>query len=838
MPPPLLRLVPVLLIALLIGMLTWPVQAAAPAVAQPANTLTPAQVQQALAVLKDSRRRAALISELEAITQAQALASPEAAPAATPAASAAPVAPAPAQPAPAAPATAAGAAAKPIKNPLSENGLAWRLLVQSSAALQNAGNQLATTVQAVNDLPTLAFWLRTQAADPAAQARVTAALWRLAVVFAIALAAEWIAIRLLARLRLAIAHWAPAVAHAGERVPEEPADETGLASAEAGESELVVRHGRLTGAVRLLRRLPFSVGRLLLDLLPVAAFLAVGEVLLGGTSLGTVETTRFMTRTALDAYVFCRVVLCVMRMLVAPRQPKLRLVHISTQGARFAVRLTWVVVAISAFGHALGQIGLMLGMYPSAELAWLKLVALVVHVILIVAVLRVRAPVARRLRAPLDKVGPGRTGALATLRNRIARQWHLIAIFWLVASWLVWAVEVQGGLSRLFQFFLETSAVFIGARLVAIVLLGGVDRIFRLGPDALHAYPGLEERASFYYPVIRQLMGVSVAALTVLALLEAWGFAPLGWLGSSRLGNQVLSALALIVLTVVLAVVAWEAANAGIERYLARLSQDEQPGRAARLRTLLPFLRTSLLVTILIIVVLTVMSQIGVNIAPLLAGAGVIGIAVGFGSQKLVQDLITGLFLLLENAMQVGDWVTVAGLSGTVETLSIRTIRLRAGDGSIHIIPFSSVTTVNNTNRDFAYAAVSVGVAYKEDTDRVSDELGNIVAGMRADPLFRSQILSDFSLWGVDQLGDFAVTIKGQVQTTAAGRWPVQREINRRIKKRFEALGIEIPFPVHTVLVGEAAPPERPPRHTDAAEPPPRRTDLASPPPAAMDHTA
>ena len=832
MPPPLPRLIPVLLIAVLIGVLAWPVRAAEPAAPQSAGTLTPAQVQQALAVLKDGRRRAALINELEAIAQAQALVPAQAAPDATPSATPATT---PAQPAVnLAKSAAAAATAKPIKNPLSENGLAWRLLVQSSATLQNAGEQLAATAQAVNELPTLGFWLRSQAADPAAQARVAAALWRLAVVFAGALAVEWLAVRLLHRLRLAIARWAPAVAHAGERVPgEAPGDETGLASAEEGESEHVVRHARLTAAVRLLRRLPFSVGRLLLDLLPVAVFAAVGGILLGGTSLGTLATTRFATRTVLEAYVFCRVVLCVMRMLVAPRQPKLRLINVSTGGARFTVRLTWVVVAISAFGHALGQIGLMLGMYPSAELAWLKLVALVVHLILIAAVLRVRAPVARRLRVP-----PGRTGVLATLRNRFAQQWHLIAIFWLVASWLVWAAEVQGGFSKLVQFFLVTTGVFVGARLVAILLLGGVDRLFRLGPDALHGYPGLEQRASFYYPVVRRLTGVLIAALTALALLEVWGFAPLEWFASSRLGSQALTALVLIVLTVLLAVVAWEAANAAIERHLGRLTHNEQSGRAARLRTLLPFLRTTLLVAILIIVVLTVMSQIGVNIAPLLAGAGVIGIAVGFGSQKLVQDLITGLFLLLENAMQVGDWVTVAGLSGTVETLSIRTIRLRAGDGSIHIIPFSSVTTVNNTNRDFAYAAVSVGVAYKEDTDRVSDELGSIVAAMRDDPLFRNQILSDFSLWGVDQLGDFAVTIKGQVQTTASGRWPVQREINRRIKKRFEALGIEIPFPVHTVLVGEATPPDRSPRHTDAAVPPPRRTDLASPPPAAMDHTA
>ena len=835
MPPSPLRLVPALLIALLVGLLARPAQAAAPATPQAAaGTLTPAQVQQALAVLKDDRRRAALIGELEAIAQAQALASAQAAP---PAVTSSPTIPASAA-APTLPTetTAAAAAPKPVANPppISRNGLLWRLLVQSSATLENAGQQLENTVAAVNDLPTLSLWLSTQAADPAARARVGSALWRLAVVLAAALAAEWAAIRLLRRLRAALARWAPAIAHVGERVPADsvPGDESGLASAEAGESEHVVRHGRLTGAVRLLRRLPFSVGRLLLDLLPVAVFMAIGGLLLGGTPLGALATTRLATRAVLEAYVFCRVVLCVMRMLVAPRQPRLRLIQVSNAGAFFAVRTVLVVVAIGAFGNALGRVGLMLGMYPSAELAWLKLVALVAHVILIAAVLRVRVPVARRLRAP-----PGRTGVIAVVRNRFAARWHLIAIFWLVASWLVWAVELQDGLTRLAEFFLVTMGVLIGARLVAIVLLGGVDRLFRPGPDALHGYPGLEERASFYYPIARRLISLLVATLTVLALLEAWGFAPLEWLGSSRLGGQVLSALGLSLLTILLAVLAWEATNAGIERHLARLSQEETPGRAARLRTLLPFLRTTLLVSILIVVMLTVLSQIGVNIAPLLAGAGVIGIAVGFGSQKLVQDLITGLFLLLENAMQVGDWVTVAGLSGTVEALSIRTIRLRAGDGSIHIIPFSSVTTVNNTNRDFAYAAVSVGVAYKEDTDRVGEELGNIVAAMRADPLFRNQILSDFSLWGVDQLGDFAVTIKGQVQTTAAGRWPVQREINRRIKRRFEALGIEIPFPVHTVLLGDAAPPGPSAPHA-ATAPPPRRTDLASPPPAAMDHTA
>src|SRR5271168_2585928 len=183
-----------------------------------------------------------------------------------------------------------------------------------------------------------------------------------------------------------------------------------------------------------------------------------------------------------------------------------------------------------------------------------------------------------------------------------------------------------------------------------------------------------------------------------------------------------------------------------MDRKLTALSRDGHFARAARLRTFRPMLRTVLLCVIVAVVGLTALSEIGVNVAPLLAGAGIVGIAVGFGSQKLVQDLITGLFLLLENTMQVGDFVTVSGLSGTVEHLSVRTIRLRAGDGSVHIIPFSAVTSVTNTNRGQGNAAVVVTVAYHEDTDRVCAVLRAIVTELRAVPEFGTPMLSDLQL--------------------------------------------------------------------------------------------
>jgi len=178
------------------------------------------------------------------------------------------------------------------------------------------------------------------------------------------------------------------------------------------------------------------------------------------------------------------------------------------------------------------------------------------------------------------------------------------------------------------------------------------------------------------------------------------------------------------------------------------------------------------------------------------------------GSQKLVQDVITGLFLLLENAMQVGDFVTVSGLSGKVENLSIRSIRLRANDGSVHIIPFSAVTSVTNTNRGIGNASINVNVAYMEDTDRVGEVLKDIAAEMRQDPDFRSLIRGDLALWGIDKIDAGMVTILGQIECTDAGRWNVQREFNRRMKKRFQELDIEIAAPP-TMLVVQPLVPQR-----------------------------
>jgi len=429
-------------------------------------------------------------------------------------------------------------------------------------------------------------------------------------------------------------------------------------------------------------------------------------------------------------------------------------------------------------------------------------------------VLQTRHAVARRLRAR-----KGATGMLANWQNHFAASWHLVAMFLIVALWLVAASEIEDSYSRLLHSMLVTAAVLIPSRLVMIVLLGGLDRLAVLGPAAAERYPQLAPRLQRYRPVMRASLMTVIWLLTGVTLLEIWGLGAFKWFGTGRLGQQLLSATGTSVVTVVVALLVWEVANAGVDEHLAALTRQAQIARVTRLRTLLPILRTTLLVVILLIAGLIVLSEVGVNVAPLLAGAGVLGVAIGFGSQKLVQDLITGLFLLLENTMQVGDVVTLGGQTGTVETLSIRTIRLRALDGAVHIIPFSAVTTVTNQTRDFSYALIDLAVGLNEEPDHVMDVVQDIVAGMRAEPRWSDAITAELEVMGVHAFADNAWTLRLRIRTEPTMRGAVNREFNRRVKHRFDELAIQSPLTAYRVQGWMPPGAERPIPHPQETQP-------------------
>ena len=747
-----------------------------------ANVLTPDQARRALDTLTDDKKRAEMIETLRAIANAPAPQS----------------APAPEQVAPAAtPGPAATPAAAPAQSPipLKADSLGAQLLLSVSEQIGDTSHQIAYIARTLTHFPAFYYWIVRTANDPYAYDQLLDIAWKLAVVLACALAAEWVICRIIRRPVGFLEARMPQAARpqvAAVAIADPPSSVSDIAT----QVEVQRRHLSLARAWQSLVRLPFVLGRLVLELLPVLVFVGVASMVLG-TEIGDLVTTRLVILAVVNAYALSRGLICVVRALAGP----FGLFRVRAETAAYIEIWARRILAVGVSGIAFANVALLLGLHRAGYLALLRMVMLIVHLFVVVIILQCRRQVAEAIRAPA-----GRVGLAARTRNRLAGLWHYLAIALDLALWAVWALNIHDGYSLLLQYFVGTVAVVLIARLATIVALSLIDRGFRISPDLRQRFPGLEARANRYLPLLRRIVASIITFIAFVAVLEVWGVDAIVWFYGGQIGSRLLSAVATIAIAALAAAAIWEVANALMDRQVNLLSREGHYARAARLRTFQPMLRTALLCLIVTVVGLTALSEIGVNVAPLLAGAGIVGIAIGFGSQKLVQDLITGLFLLLENTVQVGDNVSVSGLSGTVENVSIRTIRLRAGDGAVHIVPFSAVTTITNASRGAGNAAVNVNVAYKEDTDRAGQILKDIVADMRREAEYKSAILGDLELWGVDKVDGAMASIVGQIRCTDFGRWPVQREFNRRMKRRFQEAGIEMASASQTILLQIPAP--------------------------------
>ena len=765
---------------------TQPATASAP----PAVTLTPDQARQALVVLNDPQRRAQIADTLHAIAAAGALSAP---PASAPAATSAP-------------APASGAAAA-VHDALESNGLASQLARQGAHGAVQVAVALRRSLAALLDVASVRGWWGDLINNP--QQRTVLGKILLSVLGALlpALALEWLARRLLRRALTALA--VRRNVDPRELFLDEPSEATLAAtstpSAIAGATASTTPPAGDDAGARhaahhysLLRRLPRAALRMLVRFIPLGIFVGAASLLM---SIFTDEATpqdRALD-SIIDIYVLCRVTVIVSGFFLQPDAPRLRLLQMGTAWATFTQRWAVIFVSVVGAGSALADTAAVLGLNEDAHLALMKVVTLVGHVMIALLILQCRQPVASRIRAR-----SAASGSLSVIGNALADSWATIGVFVVMALWFVWALDVRNGYHALVHLGGISIAVLVGARVVSIVIFGALARLFD-GQDEQTSDSLVHQHAYRYYPLLRRIVSWLVGIITALVLLQVWGANVAVLFASGTIGHRLASALVTIAVAAGVALFVWEAANVTVERRLHQWTKAGDVVRAARLRTLLPMLRSLLFVVIALVVVLTGLSEIGVNIGPLLAGASIFGVALGFGSQKLVQDFITGIFLLMENALQVGDWVTLAGVSGTVEYLSIRTVRLRGGDGSLYTVPFSSVSTVNNTNRGLGNAAVKVSIIYGQNVDLAIATLKEIGASLREDPQFKDGILSDFAYWGIDSVDGSAITMSGQIQCRDSGRWGVQREFNRRVAELFQARGIQIANPQRTVFVQSGA---------------------------------
>ncbi|MDD5367096.1 MAG: mechanosensitive ion channel family protein [Gallionellaceae bacterium] len=238
-----------------------------------------------------------------------------------------------------------------------------------------------------------------------------------------------------------------------------------------------------------------------------------------------------------------------------------------------------------------------------------------------------------------------------------------------------------------------------------------------------------------------------------------------------------------------------------LKAYLMERAGDDHE-EAKRIDTLGRVFRYLVSVIIILVTGMLVLSEVGISIAPILATAGVLGIAVGFGAQSLVKDYFTGFFLLLEDQVRQGDVVEVAGKGGLVEEVTLRYIKLRNYDGHVHFIPNGAVAAVTNLSRGYAYAVIDVGVAYRENVDEVMGLMHEVGAAMRQDAALAGKILEDLEMAGVDKWADSAVVIRCRFKVQALEQWGIRREYLKRLKQMFDRQGIEIPFPHLTIYPG------------------------------------
>jgi len=275
----------------------------------------------------------------------------------------------------------------------------------------------------------------------------------------------------------------------------------------------------------------------------------------------------------------------------------------------------------------------------------------------------------------------------------------------------------------------------------------------------------------------------------------------------------ILEASLRILLIALVAYVAIRALRFGLgklEQVLLTWREREDKERIAnekRVKTLTGMLQTICLTLVWVVGVVMSLDQIGLDITPILAGAGIVGLAVGFGAQNLVRDVINGFFMILENQIRVGDVAIVNGTGGLVEAISFRTITLRDLSGTVHIFPNGTVTTLANMTKGWSAYVMDIGVAYKEDTDRVAEIMREVGKDLQQDEHLGRKILEPIEIMGVDAFGESEVVIKARIKTLPIEQWGVGREYRRRLKKAFDRENIEIPFPHRTLYMGEASPP-------------------------------
>lgn len=549
--------------------------------------------------------------------------------------------------------------------------------------------------------------------------------------------------------------------------------------------------GRYFG--RLYRFLVALIGALLIDIGVIALAGVVGYSV-GVWGAGGRGNLAVLDSMFVNAFLAVEIAKALVRTVFATRYQNLRLLPMNDEIATYWN--AWLAHLISWTGYGiLIAVPLLKAMFSAAigQLIGLLLM-LGVYIYAVRVIWRNRKLLRERLERRADLAS---TAFFSTLIRMLARIWHLLAMGYFTVLLVVSQIAPESALPFMAKATGQSLvAIAVGLILSALMSIVLAQRI-RLSDSMRTRLPMLERRVNAYVPATIKALRTLILVCVVLVVLDAWGAFNLPqWLASES-GGRTLGTIIHVGIILLIAALLWTVIASIIEHRLSTSAGQGAP--SARERTLLALFRNAALIVIVTMTILIVLSQIGINIAPLIAGAGVVGLAIGFGAQKLVQDIITGIFIQLENGMNQNDVVEAAGVFGTVEKITIRSVGIRTLDGGYHLIPFSSVDTVVNHMRDFSYHLGEYTIAHRESVDDAIFHLERAFEELKQDTVLAPEIMEDMTVAGVTSLNERGFTIRVLIKTTPGMQWAIQRAYNRLVKKHFNAANIELPYP-HTVV--------------------------------------
>lgn len=535
-------------------------------------------------------------------------------------------------------------------------------------------------------------------------------------------------------------------------------------------------------------KLPTAIlGAFAVDLLVLVLALAAGNLFARHVNADSATILRLQT-LFLSAFAVIEFFKAVLRLIFSPDFDYLRPFAFTDASAHYwNKRLAWLSGLI---GYGLMVVVPVVATqisYPAAAAANLAIM-LALTLYAVALILRNRKPIQQQINLLAERS----MAFFSIILRGLGHVWHLLAIAYFLVLFALSQFDIGNSLRFMMTATVKSLVVIGVGALLSGMLTRWIFRRISLPDDVNRRYPMLERRINSYIPNGLKILRVMVVLAVTLLLFDAWHLINLyQWAGSEN-GEKIIGGLVHILLIMVVAVFSWTLMASIIEHRLAlELSNGIRP--SARERTLLTLFRNVLAIVISTITIMIVLSQVGINIAPLLAGAGALGLAISFGAQTLVKDVITGVFIQFENGMNTGEYVTVSGITGTVERMTIRSIGLRDDYGVYHIVPFSSITTLANYAREFGVYRANYSVSRDEDIDHVHEVLHQAVDALKQDEQVKHFLVGEPVFNGVVALGDRSFTTRVTVRTQALKQWVVQYALDRLVKMHFDQADIAMP---------------------------------------------